>query len=79
MQISRLMQNGSHRAVEEEFNMSNPFVSSFKHLWGYFLFALASGILVILFLERVMLVSRHVNNTTFTSIIHGVYVFDARI
>ena len=44
------------RAVEEEFKISNPFVSSFKHLWGYSLFALVSGILVILFLERAMLV-----------------------
>lgn len=44
------------RAVEEEFKISNPFVSSFKHLWGYSLFALITGILVILFLERAMLV-----------------------
>ncbi|XP_045190315.2 uncharacterized protein LOC123547353 [Mercenaria mercenaria] len=44
------------RAVEEEFKISNPFVSSFKHLWGYSLFALVSGILVVLFLERAMLV-----------------------
>lgn len=44
------------RAVEEEFKNSNPFVSSFKHLWGYSVFALISGILVILFLERAMLV-----------------------
>ncbi|KAL4231884.1 hypothetical protein ACF0H5_009460 [Mactra antiquata] len=44
------------RAVEEEFKMSNPFVSSFKHLWGYSLFAVITGILVMLFLERAMLV-----------------------
>lgn len=44
------------RAVEEEFKNSNPFVSSFKHLWGYSLFALVSGILVVLFLERALLI-----------------------
>lgn len=44
------------RAVEEEFKNSNPFVSSFKHLWGYSLFALVTGILVVLFMERAMLI-----------------------
>lgn len=40
------------RVVEDEFRKSNPFVSSFKHLWGYSLFALITGILVILFIEH---------------------------
>ena len=44
------------RAVEEEFKSSNPFLSSIKHLWGYSLFSVISGVLVILFLERAMLV-----------------------
>lgn len=44
------------RAVEEEFKNSNPFISSFKHLWGYSLFSVITGVLVILFLERAMLV-----------------------
>ncbi|XP_052770700.1 uncharacterized protein LOC128210397 [Mya arenaria] len=44
------------RAVEEDFKNSNPFISSFKHLWGYSLFSLVVGILVMIFLDRAMLV-----------------------
>ena len=44
------------RAVEEQFKNSNPFISSFKHLWGYSVFAAISVTLVILFLQRAMLI-----------------------
>lgn len=44
------------RAVEDEFRNSNPFLSSFHHLWGYSLFALICGVLVVLFLPRAMLI-----------------------
>ena len=45
------------RSVEDEFRNSNPFVSSFRHLWGYSLFAVICGILVVLFLERAILIT----------------------
>ncbi|KAK3095132.1 hypothetical protein FSP39_010663 [Pinctada imbricata] len=45
------------RSVEDEFRNSNPFISSFKHLWGYSLFAVVCGTLVILFLERAILIT----------------------
>ena len=44
------------RAVEEQFKNSNPFISSFKHLWGYSVFAAISGTLVVLFLQRAILI-----------------------
>ncbi|KAH3787211.1 hypothetical protein DPMN_165331 [Dreissena polymorpha] len=44
------------RAVEEEFKSSNPFISSLKHLWGYSLFSMVLGVLVVIFLERAILV-----------------------
>ena len=44
------------RAVEEQFKNSNPFISSFKHLWGYSVFAAISSTLVVLFLQRAMLI-----------------------
>jgi len=44
------------RAVEDEFRNSNPFISSFHHLWGYSLFALVCGVLVVLFIPRAMLI-----------------------
>ncbi|KAL8603672.1 hypothetical protein ACOMHN_017169 [Nucella lapillus] len=34
------------RAVEEQFKQSNPFVSSFNHLWGYSAFAVVAAVLV---------------------------------
>ncbi|KAK6186312.1 hypothetical protein SNE40_008373 [Patella caerulea] len=37
------------RAVEEDFKASNPFVSSFKHLWAYAILALIAAVLVIIF------------------------------
>ncbi|XP_052770648.1 uncharacterized protein LOC128210373 [Mya arenaria] len=66
------------RAVEIEFMTSNPFLSSFKHLWGYSLFSLVVGIIVILFLDRAMLVLIMLTTTFllplftgFTSLIPG--------
>ena len=44
------------RAVEEQFKNSNPFISSFQHLWGYSVFAAIAGTLVVLFLQRAMLI-----------------------
>lgn len=44
------------RAVEDEFRNSNPFISSFHHLWGYSLFAVVCGVLVVLFIPRAMLI-----------------------
>ena len=44
------------RAVEEEFKNSNPFISSFKHLWGYSIFALITGTCVVLFFEQSMVI-----------------------
>lgn len=44
------------RAVEDEFRNSNPFISSFHHLWGYSLFALVCGVLVVLFIPRAILI-----------------------
>ncbi|KAH3787213.1 hypothetical protein DPMN_165333 [Dreissena polymorpha] len=43
------------RAVEEDFKCSNPFLASFKHLWGYSVFSLVAGVLVVIFLERAIL------------------------
>lgn len=43
------------RAVEDEFKASNCFLSSLKHLWGYSVFAIFSGITVILFVEQALL------------------------
>ncbi|KAL3863255.1 hypothetical protein ACJMK2_005020 [Sinanodonta woodiana] len=43
------------RAVEEELKVSNPFVASLKHLWGYSLFALIASILVGLFIKQAFL------------------------
>ena len=45
------------RAVEEQFKQSNPFVSSFKHLWGYSAFALVSGVLVVIFVREAILIT----------------------
>ncbi|KAK7109468.1 uncharacterized protein [Littorina saxatilis] len=44
------------RAVEEEFKQSNPFWSSLVHLWGYSLFAVVAGVLVVLFAMDAILV-----------------------
>lgn len=44
------------RAVEEEFKKSNPFISSFRHLWGYSLFAIICCIVVMLFTENSVLI-----------------------
>ncbi|KAH3741296.1 hypothetical protein DPMN_048018 [Dreissena polymorpha] len=43
------------RAVEEDLKCSDPFLSSFKHLWGYSVFSLVAGVLVVIFLERAIL------------------------
>ena len=37
------------QTVEQEFRRRNPFISSFKHLWGYSLTATIGGLLVVLF------------------------------
>ncbi|KAL3863546.1 hypothetical protein ACJMK2_005297 [Sinanodonta woodiana] len=39
------------RAVEEKLKLSNPFVSSLKHLWGYSLYALIQVIAVCLYFQ----------------------------
>ncbi|XP_052224986.1 uncharacterized protein LOC127840617 [Dreissena polymorpha] len=39
------------RAVEEDFKSSNPFLSSFKHLWGYSVFSVLVGVLFVIFLD----------------------------
>ena len=44
------------RAVEKEFKNSNPFISSIKHLWGYSVFALIAGTLVLLFFQQTMVI-----------------------
>lgn len=43
------------RAVEEEFKRSNPFLSSLVHLWGYSLFALIVGTLLVVFAREAFL------------------------
>lgn len=43
------------RAVEDEFRASNCFISSFKHLWGYSVFALICGIIIVLFFQQAVL------------------------
>ncbi|KAH3787215.1 hypothetical protein DPMN_165335 [Dreissena polymorpha] len=43
------------RAVEEDFKRCNPFLACFKHLWGYSVFSLVAGVLVVIFLERASL------------------------
>ena len=43
------------RAVEEEFRNTNPFISGFRHLWGYSLFSFVIGALVIAFVEEALL------------------------
>ncbi|KAK7498448.1 hypothetical protein BaRGS_00010402 [Batillaria attramentaria] len=43
------------RAVEEEFKRSNPFWSSLVHLWGYSVFAVIAGVLVVLFAREAIL------------------------
>lgn len=40
------------RTVEIEFENSNPFVSALHHLWGYSVFAVILGSIVMLFFER---------------------------
>ena len=40
------------RAVEEQFKQSNPFLSSFKHLWGYSAFGLVVGVVVAVFANQ---------------------------
>lgn len=40
------------RTVEIEFENSNPFVSALHHLWGYSVFAVILGSIVMLFVER---------------------------
>ncbi|XP_076461630.1 uncharacterized protein LOC143294091 [Babylonia areolata] len=44
------------RAVEEQFKRSNPFLSSFRHLWGYSAFAGVSGVLVAVFAMDAVLI-----------------------
>lgn len=43
------------RAVEEQFKQSNPFLSSFKHLWGYCVFSVVAIVLVVIFVSEAML------------------------
>ena len=43
------------RAVEDDFKSSNPFLASFKHLWGYSVFSVVAGILIVIFLESAIL------------------------
>jgi hypothetical protein len=43
------------RAVEEQFKNSNQLVSSLKHLWGYSLFAVITGTLVVVFVPEAIL------------------------
>jgi membrane glycosyltransferase len=43
------------RAVEDEFRASNCFISSFKHLWGYSVFAVLCGTIIVLFFQQAIL------------------------
>jgi hypothetical protein len=43
------------RAVEEQFKQTNPFVSSLQHLWGYSLFAVGTGLLLIFLVPDALL------------------------